>query len=236
MDGLTGIIERYPVLGVVAAMCFAMGMLLLALRTMVKDRAVRDVFLPGRVMGVVGRMGGGKTMFAVDLALRQIRLGGRVAANFHLNGIDPEKFAFIRGWDDYLLAEDCLVIIDEAHLWAPSSHSKTFPMAARTALAFGRKSGVSTVWIAQHESRVNRTLLDLTTDMVLCSSSARRLRVEFWSIEDFRKQNKKPWLVERRRIRPDVANAYNTKEKILVDSYLDGVDASMAKVRAAENG
>src|SRR4051812_41838090 len=142
--------------------------------------------MAGRVVGVVGRMGSGKSYFAVRMAYKRLMAGCNVSSNFTMRGL-PEgagTWQHFKGWDDFaelegeyveskgrmVLRKPMVVFIDEAHLYAPSSQSLVFPQVARFKLSQARKFGLDVFWITQHEDRVNRTLKDLTNMIYVCNA------------------------------------------------------------------
>lgn len=193
-----------------------------------KDRR-QDAETSGRVIGIIGKMGAGKTMHAVRMAVRRLEAGVDVASNFTLDlGVIGSKgrWAPITSLGDLEHIRNAVVIIDEAHLLAPSSHSKNFPMQARQALAFARKNGLDLFWISQHEERVNRTLRDLTTEYHFCTKGYKKgtFKVEVWEPEKFRKASATP---DRRmlfKFDAKVAAAYDTTQVIQLDDHLAAVD------------
>ncbi len=134
--------------------------------------------MPGRVTGVVGRMGSGKSLYAVRRVIRHLRKGNPVATNFTLRNVPAEwseRAIRFTGWDDLLhlegtTARPLLVVVDEAQGLAPSHKAIALPNHARWKLAQGRKFRLDFLWISQHEDRVNRVIRDLTTDVVLCQA------------------------------------------------------------------
>lgn len=192
----------------------------------------------GRVVGIVGKMGSGKSYAAVRIAEDRLRTGVDVVTNFRMT-LDRTRYAGrwapFDGWDQLALLRDCVVIIDEAHLYAPSHQHVKFPMVARWALAHARKHGLDVIWISQHEDRVNRTLRDLTTSMYLTENmfGGRWFRVTEWEPEVFRRRRRhltRRWY----RRRESICRLYDTSETIVTDVYALNGDRSAAAVRRAE--
>jgi hypothetical protein len=163
-----------------------------------------------------------------------------VCSNFHLDveGLNVKgSWKPFYGWDQLAELRDCVVIIDEAHLYAPSHQHVNFPMLARWALAHSRKHGLDVYWISQHEDRVNRTLRDLTNEIRLSESffGGKWFRVTAWTPEDLRKPKKH---IRRSWYRMDVkiANRYDTTATIEVDEYALKGDSSAARLRQVQRG
>jgi ABC-type dipeptide/oligopeptide/nickel transport system ATPase component len=192
----------------------------------------------GQVTGIVGRMGSGKSYTAVRIALDRLGRGVDVASNFKIDtealGLKGKWIPFT-GWDQFATLKNCVVIVDEAHLYAPSSAHLHFPMVAKRALAFARKNGLDVFWISQHEDRVNRSLKDLTSTMMLVESyfSGKMFVLKGWEPEDFRKAKKH--LTRRMYLRKKaIMSAYDTTELVEVDEYALKGDVSAKEVRKLE--
>lgn len=219
----------------------------------------------GRVVGIVGRMGSGKSYMAVRMAIRRLKRGADVVTNFTMNldgaelvnvlaargwkdkriaaeltaqtaffGGDPVPVARVkvlrgitgqwrmfRGWDQFAELENAIVIIDEAHLYAPSNKSLTFPDVARFKMSQARKFGLDVYWVTQHEGRVNSILKDLTNMMFVCRSfmSGAWFSVKGYEPEHMRRKGKH---LERQfyRLNVAVAGLYNTLEILAADDHL----------------
>jgi len=213
MDGL--LVYAFGALGLAVAA-------VLVLRVLVVLTGKRKSQPAGRVVGIVGKMGSGKSYLAVRLARDRLRAGVDVYSNFLIQppaGWKGNAHAF-RGWDEFASIRDAVVIIDEAHLLAPSYAHARFPQTARTALAFARKYGLDVYWVSQNEDRVNRTLRDLTNDIAVCEKRGRRFRVTWYSAEDVRKKGEHMFR-ETHRFDPEIANLYDTAEIIQLDEHLE---------------
>lgn len=195
----------------------------------------------GKVVGLVGLMGSGKTMFAVKEALRRMAKGVDVYTNFTMDvehlGYPGKHYKLGPSiWDEIAVLTDAVVIIDEAHVAAPSHQHINFPMIARTAMAYARKQGLDVYWISQDEERVNKTLRSLTNKIGLCERTLfGGFVVRFYEPKDFRKVKARP--IDRRRYKLDlgIARCYDTKEQILVDDYALRNDPSADRVRAIQS-
>lgn len=226
----------------------------------------------GRVVGIVGRMGSGKSYMAVRMAIRRLKRGANVVTNFTMNldgadrvnelhkaGAKPKAIAaelsmpvervkvltgitgtwrMFRGWEQFAELEDAVVIIDEAHLYAPSNKSLVFPDVARFKMSQARKFGLDVYWVTQHENRVNSILKDLTNMMFVCRSwmSGTGFTVKGYEPEHMRKKGKH---LERQmyRLNVEMAGLYNTLEILAADDHLmksKGMDTA-ARVAADYN-
>jgi len=139
-------------------------------------------FWPGRVMGVTGRKGGGKSLFSVWQAYRQLRWPilvasgpgegrrayGNVASNFTMDvsrivrksarGLGPAPAPFVHpvsSWSDLLdLPPRTLVIIDEAALWCPLQPGKQLPLEVALLLKQARRLDIEILWLDQDDANV----------------------------------------------------------------------------------
>lgn len=214
----------------------------------------------GRCIGVVGRMGSGKSYMAVRMAYKRLRAGDDVWSNFsmHLAHSDacarddrgelvcrkpvPKvagKVHRFTGWDEFAEIDNAVVIVDEAHLLAPSSQHLHFPNVARWKLSQSRKFGLDVYWVSQHEDRVNRTLRDLTNLIYVCHSYFDGLwfTARGYEPENLRKKDRKgknlhiDWQFYS--FRRKIAQLYDTLEVLDADEHLRGDDMSRAREIAA---
>jgi hypothetical protein len=207
--------------------------------------------MAGKVVGVVGRMGSGKSYFAVRMAYRRLGRGENVCSNFTVNterlrGRRRWWLPFTRvkttfgtwtpfyGWEQIAELENCVVIVDEAHLYAPSSKSLQFPMVARWKLSMARKFGLDVYWISQHEDRVNRSIRDLTNLIYVCNAWFDHLAFSAKGYEP-EKVRRKDQHVDRRFyfFSKYIASLYDTLEVLQVDEHLG--DESIDRAHAIGN-
>lgn len=186
------------------------------------------LFREGRVTGIVGRKGHGKTLFSVHEMLRHVgrRIPckdpscpdkyhrGVIASNGALN-LPPDLaslFIAVDGWDDLLtLPHGTLVVIDEAHLWAPAIAGRELPAHVRWYLSQCRKLHHEVVWVSQHEDRVALNLRRQTDEIGICARGMfRKMKVDFFDVEDVRKRGVRPQWTFRYRVSKKLASAYDT--------------------------
>lgn len=86
------------------------------------------------------------------------------------NRFRPGRLHVFDGWEQLLELEDCHVVLDEAHLYAPSWDPKALPASVRWFLSHLRKMGIDMTYITQHEDRVAKTLRDLANEVVVWQS------------------------------------------------------------------
>jgi hypothetical protein len=86
------------------------------------------------------------------------------------NRFRPARLHTFDGWEQLMELEDCHVVLDEAHLYAPSWDPKALPAEVRWFLSHLRKYGVDMTYITQHEDRVAKTLRDLANEVVVWQS------------------------------------------------------------------
>lgn len=120
----------------------------------------------GRIILVVGRLGAGKTAYAVKRArgfARMWRLP--VVANAALR---PD-WATVRSWEGLAECPPGVVLLDEVHLWLPSMTGLMPKDQLRLAvelLSFARKRGWTVVATTQATTRVHTAFRQLMTELV----------------------------------------------------------------------
>lgn len=163
--------------------------------------------VPGRVYGVVGRMGTGKTLLVTSWAMNYAMVTHRrIVANFGLSCADQ----VVHSWAEAYELRDCLFILDEAHLWASSNSQKALTLQGRQFISQLRKRGVCLVWVSQHENRVAKALRELTTDIVQCTKYFGFHVVVFRDPDD--PKANLGWSLAR--VDPIVASLYRTREDV----------------------
>lgn len=144
-------------------------------------------FAPGRVQGVVGLMGSGKSLFVMarvimpvarDLSRGKPIVGHtgrplqRIITNFTIDLPYPDVEVIVldgnRVWEHLVdLANefgghlDAIVVIDEAHLYVPSAKIKMGQLAAYIC-SMARKLNSELWWVTQNEMKVHKRLRDDT--------------------------------------------------------------------------
>lgn len=171
---------------------------------------------------IVGRRGSGKTLLAVDIAVKRMRSGEAVYANF---GITDVVGGFSAGRLHTLMdvtdLTNCTVIIDEANLWCSSRDWQLIPADVRGSWAMSRKDGLSFIFTTQHESRVDLIIRELVDWVLVCERIPlipkwlpffRYHRTFLEEINEVRRGTM--WKPNTWRARPEILGAYGTKEKI----------------------
>lgn len=246
-----------PLLGV--ALLFLIVMVFVAIRPGEKISGR----LGGKVVGIVGRMGSGKTYMAVMIAYQHLLAGHDVRTNFTM--VLPKKFyraristtgvqtagareelknarkegrqahslwfdclprasvpwEYFTGWEQFAELDNCVVVIDESQLYAPSYKPLAFPLIARWKLAMARKFKLDVYWVSQHEDRVNATLKHLTNIIYVCNAwfGSRWFSAKGYEPEYVRRVKKH---IARKSYKFKLANAqlYDTLEIITPDEHL----------------
>ena len=179
------------------------------------------------IEGLIGRPGSGKSYELTRRALAEADRDRLVFANYAI--AHPNVYMFTP--DQLMDLPPGLVVIDEAHLWFPARMSLKLPMSWLAGMSQTRKKGWDLIWAAQHESRVDRVVRDVTSWMWLNSawfshdSHPVLFAASCWEPEFFRKPEKRysrSWRLFSRR----VAEAYNTHESLTqADHTKTGQDA-----------
>lgn len=239
---------RYFILAALASV----GLILLIglVKILVSQRAPRRV--PGRVSGVVGAMGSGKSLFVVSRAiLPALKRGEYVVTNFDMDippglkgvhrtldtpmifeelaerGQDAVAYARAkgRGWNlrDVSGAElaqrghvaNCLVVLDEAHIYAPSSKM----VLTDTALWWTthcRKLGIELYWVTQFPEQIAKGMRRNTAEVWQARRrGGKTFGAKCYPMDKWDKQNRgKPLDSLVYRLTPDVMKLYDSFELI----------------------
>lgn len=193
-----------PVMGLIAA---ATAVLLLFTRASMKgDRR----FSEGRVLGITGKKGHGKTIFGVHELLRHVGRRyycrkcsdatgvktfhtGHIASNgsLFLSAELRPLFHRVSSWADLadgaegLLPHGTLIMVDEAHLagWAPAQAGQVLPPDVQHLLSQCRKYCYEIMWISQDLGNVSSGLRRQTDEIARCQRSYfRQMRISFFEI------------------------------------------------------
>lgn len=236
-----------------------LGAVFLAIAAFVSLRPTDKIrkSLGGKVVGIVGRMGSGKTYMSIVIAYGYVLAGHDVRTNFTMKipkryyepristtgvytneakrSIEHEypaewwqcfprvtvPWEYFTGWDQFADLSNCVVIIDECQLYAPSYKPLAFPLIARWKLAMARKFHLDVYWISQHEDRVNSTLKHLTNMIYVCNAwfGAKWFSAKGYEPEYVRRKGKH---IARRsyKFNLDTANLYDTLEILTPDEHL----------------
>lgn len=179
------------------------------------------------IEGYVGRPGSGKSYTLVDRAIRELNRGRDVFCNFHVDG----TYYFTP--DQLLDLPPGVIIIDEAHLWFPSRMSLKLPPSWLAMLSQTRKNGWDLLWSAQHETRVDRIVRDVSSWIWVCSAWGQTdghpliFRAECYEPENIRNIKKRAHQ-QFRLFNPKVAAAYNTLERLVVAEHAQSKEDTYA--------
>lgn len=116
------------------------------------------------IEGLIGRPGSGKSY---ELTRRVLEAADRDRLVFTNYGVSHEN-VYVFEPDQLLDLPPGLVVIDEAHLWFPARMSLKLPMSWLAGMSQTRKKGWDLLWCAQHETRIDRAIRDVTSWMWLC--------------------------------------------------------------------
>lgn len=184
----------------------------------------------GSVMGVVGKMGCGKSALMTRWALQHLAKGGIVAANFHLwedstaaEPIPLRGTTFLSSWSDFgslygpTDGPPTLVLIDEVHLAAGSHESMRLSTPVRESLSFARKRRLAVRWATQAPTRAAKPLWELTATLARCRATpgGKFRRVEVYESIAGRDTFRKDFLQGRSwvKIPRSVMRAYDHRER-----------------------
>jgi hypothetical protein len=137
-------------LGAFAALSIALGFVL-------HHKSAKSDFCRPGLHGVVGRMGGGKTLLMTLAALHCMKKGRPVFANYKVTGATQ-----LKSWADVVAVPiGSLVLLDEVHLWWPSTAYKVPPDLAAWCSQL-RKLQITCIWSSQDWAFVAKRLRLLT--------------------------------------------------------------------------
>lgn len=177
------------------------------------------------IEGYIGRPGSGKSYTLTRRALAEAKRGRQVFANYPID--HPNCWVF--GPEDLLHLPPGLIVIDEAHLWFPARQALKLPPSWLALMSQTRKRGWDLWWAAQHETRVDRVLRDVTSWLWLCQSWYRwrghplLFVADSYEPEFFRKQGKKM---------TRVYNLFDRRAAAAYDTYVELTVASHAKSKS----
>jgi hypothetical protein len=185
------------------------------------------------IRGLIGRPGAGKTYDLTRRVLNHADRGGLVCANYYVD--HPNVVIFE---PEHLLdLPPSLVVIDEAHLWFPARMSLKLPMSWMAKMSQTRKSGWNLIWSAQHETRVDRLIRDVSDWLTLSSAwgwtngHPRLFTTSTYEPERFRKKGQ----VAARSMSfysSRIANSYDTLQRITQAAHTAQKDDPYARSRS----
>lgn len=136
----------------------------------------------------VGRAGSGKTLFATRDAIKLMRQGVQVVANYRVwDRISGRRSTGIESWNDFLAwsvwalrnGKPVVFVIDEIHLWAPSRFYEKSPAWFLGLLAQHRHYGVGIIGTTQNLARCEIVLRELVYNIVFVRPHPLRFRWTF---------------------------------------------------------
>jgi hypothetical protein len=182
------------------------------------------------IKGFIGRPGSGKTYHMTRDVLKEADRGNRCFTNWDVAHENVWRFR-----EDQLLdLPPGKIYIDEAHLWFSARQALNLPPSWLAMLSQTRKAGWDLTWCAQHETRVDRVLRDVTSWMYLCSAWGKvdghpfAFQLQQWEPENFRRKSLREgnqWFMFEQR----VADAYDTFERLTVAAHAQKDSDAYAK-------
>lgn len=118
-------------------------------------------------------MGSGKTLSLTRYVYREYLKGKKIYSNMHFNfpyeRITKEKL--LKYKEDHTLFNNCIIVIDEIHVFIDSRRSMSKGnVDIGHLLVMTRKLGVDLYWTSQQEHQVDRRLRDNTEIKIRCES------------------------------------------------------------------
>lgn len=199
------------------------------------------------IIGIIGAPGAGKSLEAARRAkIAHDRRRFHVYTNTPVNLasstlVTPSTLAQATtdGCDCKRRCKGKFVLLDEVHLWLPARRSLQLPVSWLSLFSQTRKIGwAEVVYTAQHETRVDRVLRDVSTYMVLAEHFTlpwEWFRYTTWEPEYFRNPSKRLTRDVRRRSR-SASDVYDTLAKIAgADHFHDKNDPYAARATGTTN-
>lgn len=186
------------------------------------------------IEGLIGRPGSGKSYELTRRVLREADRDRMCFTNWAV--AHPNVFLFAP--DQLMDLPPGFVAIDEAHLWFPARGSLQLPMSWLAGMSQTRKAGWDLMWAAQHESRVDRVVRDVTSWMWLhqawgkSNGHPRLFTSTSWEPEYFRRP-KKRMSRQLHFFSQRVADAYNTHETLAQADHTRSAKDPYAKRNAS---
>lgn len=154
----------------------------------------------------VGLPGSGKTLHATARLIAAKKQGRKALANFHCQS-DLWEFGL---WHDMTEATNCLAVIDEAHMWFSAREFHKMTQVEMSVFQQHRKEGMDVIWIAQHESRVDVSIRELTAFIWRHQRIGRFVLARRYTPDEPKKVYGRKVVM----IRPILFNNYFTEERI----------------------
>lgn len=185
------------------------------------------------IEGFIGRPGSGKTYTLTGHVLRAANSGRRVFCNYPI--AHPNVWHFQP--QDFVYLPPGLIVVDEIHLWFSARMSLALPPSWWKLLSQTRKRGWDLYWSAQHESRVDRIIRDVTDYMWLCDAFLRinghpvLFYSRSWEPEKFRSPRRRDKSVSRLSLfSSKIANSYDSLGEVQVAKHMQREDDPYAVV------
>lgn len=192
--------------------------------------------VPISVEGFIGLPGSGKTYALSVRGLKALKAGRRVFSNYDLRGtmpLDVWDHANIGNTKDpgpacecgscFVSISDAVVLVDEINLWAPSRLWNALPIGLLHRWAQVRKYRTQILWSAQHEDRVDKVIREVTGWIWECKPIllGRWFSLHAYEPSDLRRElSRKALGSSVLRLRPDIAEAYDTFRIVDVGSHV----------------
>lgn len=166
-----------------------------------------------------GMPGSGKTYGLAEVGLREMRAGREVWSN---EGFDLAGSKIFSSFDDFMaIPNGATVCWDELPLYVNSRKWAEFPDGLLYRMTQIRKDGLRLYYSAIDSSMVDANMRRVTFWWWKCQSITSRFMVRrLYPHETFRKKDARQMRTEWVRVRPAVADAYDTMSKVAVESHV----------------
>lgn len=130
-----------------------------------------------------GKLGQGKTYALAEHALRELKSGRVVYANFFINwkgrpptqlgplkraGIPRSNYRAFHSVEEFLTMENAFVALDEGWIYFDSYEMTRFPIEIRMKILQSRKDGLDIAYTTQRPEQVHKSLRAMTNEYYEC--------------------------------------------------------------------
>ena len=168
------------------------------------------------VEGFCGLPGSGKTYYVTKLALKAIKEGRPVYANYKIPGAK-----YFSRLEDIFAVRNGVIIVDEINLVCPSRWWNKFPPQLAYFWSQTRKFGLDIYWTSQHWDRVDKIIREISNYIWWVRPTLLWHRATCYIPEQISKEKRDKIDRVRFLIRKKIYSQYNTFESIQISFDYD---------------
>jgi hypothetical protein len=183
------------------------------------------------ITAFVGLPGSGKSYSMVEQIVKDLKNGRQVYVN---QGFEVHGCNTYRNFEEmFVVPPGSSIYVDEAPVYFNSRRWSEFPDALMYRFNQIRKDDLRLYWSAQHESRADVVLRQLTAQFWQCRAITSRIFIRaLWAPEDFRKSAEKPLRRQMKFVKKRFFEMYDTNAKVAVPA---GLLRRIAELRTDED-